>query len=157
MRHMKSNWDGMTTDHARPLNPRGRASAPRVGAWLAQKGYIPNLAIVSDSQRTKETLEGLLAYLPENLPTTFTRALYLAEPAQILAVLSAQAPAASSTLLIISHNPGIAELAANLVIDEPQHPKFYDYPTGATTVLEVPRDITPHSGKLLDFVVPREL
>ncbi|MEH6835791.1 MULTISPECIES: SixA phosphatase family protein [Falsihalocynthiibacter] len=157
MRHMKSDWDGMTSDHARPLNPRGRASASKIGFWLENKGFLPDLALVSDSQRTRETFDGLAPYLSQNLVLVFTRALYLAEPAAILAVLAAHKPAPTSTVLLLAHNPGIAALAATLVEEEPRHPKFYDYPTGATTVLEFDGEIAPHKGKPLGFVIPREL
>lgn len=157
MRHMKSDWDGMTTDHERPLNSRGRASAPLIGAWLAANGHRPDLALVSDAQRTQETYEGLSGHIPPDTETVFMRALYLAEPVEIMKVLTKYAPPPESTVLILAHNPGIAALAATLVEEEPRHPKFFDYPTGATTVLEFEGDIAPETGKLLGFAIPREL
>lgn len=157
MRHMKSDWDGMTTDHERPLNQRGKASAPLVGAWLVANGHLPDLALVSDAKRTQETFEGLSGHISEDTETVSTRTLYLAEPIDIIKVLAKHAPAPNSTVLILAHNPGIAALAATLVEEEPRHPKFFDYPTGSTTVLEFEGDIAPEMGKLLGFVIPREL
>lgn len=157
MRHMKSDWDGMTTDHERPLNPRGKASAPRVGSWLKANGHLPDLALISDATRTRETFAGLSDYITPNTEAVFTRALYLAEPMEIIKVLAKANFTADSTVLIVAHNPGIAALAATLVFEEPRHPRFYDYPTGATTVLEFDDGIAPEKGKLLGFVIPREL
>lgn len=157
MRHMKSDWDGMTTDHERPLNGRGKASAPRVGAWLKASGHLPDLALVSDAARTRETFSGLSEHINPDTATLFTRALYLAEPIEIIKVLSKADFTADSTVLIVAHNPGIAALAATLVSEESRHPRFYDYPTGATTVLEFDEEIAPEQGKLLGFVIPREL
>lgn len=157
MRHMKSGWDGMTSDHGRPLNARGHASAPLIGRWLAKHKHNPNIALVSDARRTQETFEGISEFFPKQLKTQFTRALYLSEPKEILQILAAQKYEESDTILIVAHNPGIAELAAVLVDDAPLHSKFYDYPTGATTVLEFSGEVAPQAGALIDFAVPRDL
>jgi phosphohistidine phosphatase len=56
MRHAKSSWtSGASTDHQRPLNKRGRHAAPRIGARLRDIGWIPDMVIASDSERTRET------------------------------------------------------------------------------------------------------
>lgn len=56
MRHAKSSWvePGMS-DHQRPLDPRGRADAPRMGRELATRGWAPRLVVSSDAARTLET------------------------------------------------------------------------------------------------------
>jgi phosphohistidine phosphatase len=55
-RHAKSGWDDPDlSDHDRPLNARGRGDAPKVGAWLRAKGYLPDAALVSSARRTQET------------------------------------------------------------------------------------------------------
>ena len=43
-------------------------------------------------------------------------------------------------MLLIGHNPGIAEFAQRLAIAPPANPRFEDYPTGATTVFRFFRD-----------------
>ena len=56
-RHAKSSWkSGEDSDHARPLNKRGRRDAPRVAAHLVGLGWVPEQVLSSDSQRTRETL-----------------------------------------------------------------------------------------------------
>ena len=65
LRHAKSDWSGgEASDHARPLAPRGREAARRMGAYIAQQGYCPALILSSDSRRTRETVELLLPALP---------------------------------------------------------------------------------------------
>ncbi len=156
MRHAKSSWNhpGLD-DHDRPLNKRGRRSAEVLGDWLRKKGYLPDEVLCSDSIRTKETLGGLridadkVEYLPE---------LYRATANQILRVLNR---ATGDTVLLIAHNPGIAGFAEGIVEEPPEHPRFLDYPTGATLVVVFDEDswdrVKWRGGRVLDFVVPREL
>lgn len=154
-RHAKSSWgDPFQGDHERPLNKRGRRSAPVVATWLRQSGWLPDEVFSSSAARTRETWErmGLQA------EAHFTRALYLADPEAMRQVLS---KARGQTVLMLSHNPGIAEFAHMLLQHPPDHDRFHDYPTCATTVIrfniENWADIQWHSGTVLGFVIPREL
>jgi len=157
-RHAKSDWDNpLETDHQRRLNPRGRRSAPLIGRWLAEKGYLPQDALVSDATRTRETFTLLGAQLPQ-MPVRFEPALYHACPDVMLRALrTAKAP----TALMIGHNPGIAALASMLLRQRVTHPAFNQYPTCATLVAEFDAEswstVTYNIGTALDFVIPREL
>lgn len=155
MRHAKSSWnDPALDDHARPLNGRGRASARLLGDWLRHRHYLPDQALVSDAARTRETFARL------NLPcdTAFLPSLYLADPQEMLRVLRR---ATGNCVLMIGHNPGIGWFAQTLVADPPPHPRFYDYPTGATLVAEFDvqswDEVGTGTGRSVDFIVPREL
>lgn len=107
MRHAKSAWDtSAPTDHARPLNERGRRDAPRMANELAARGWLPDTVISSDSERTRETWSRFAAHLDE--PTTevrFTRDLYHAGPTEIATACSTL-DAQTSTAMVIGHNPG---------------------------------------------------
>jgi phosphohistidine phosphatase len=157
MRHAKSDWSrGGLSDHARPLNRRGRASAKVLGDWLRAKTYIPDQVLCSSAERTGETLLRLgFRHEPETL---FTRALYLAEPQEMLDTLKS---ARGSCVLMIGHNPGICDMAQLLVNEPPAHDRFDDYPTGATLVCDFEadnwQDVYWRQGKVVDFVIPREL
>ena len=59
-------------------------------------------------------------------------ALYHAGPDVMLAVLR---HAKGDTVMMIGHNPGIAEFAHRLVSKTPVSPEFRKYPTGATLVV----------------------
>ncbi|WP_171179709.1 histidine phosphatase family protein [Ruegeria sp. HKCCD8929] len=155
-RHAKSSWDhpGLD-DHARPLNKRGRKSAKAIGAWLAEKGWEPDQVLSSSSTRTRETWERMGLDAPK---VSFTHDLYHASAAQMLRLLS---EAKGATVLMLGHNPGIADFAEEIVAEAPPHPRFFGYPTCATTVVRFDiddwRDVTRGSGEVLDFIIPREL
>ena len=59
MRHAKSSWNKPVSDHERELNGRGRASARAMGNWLRENDFLPKEALISSSERTRETFEGL--------------------------------------------------------------------------------------------------
>lgn len=155
MRHAKSSWDDPRhTDHERPLNKRGRSSATALGDWLRQSGHVPDLALVSSSARTIETFDRLqLTCDMDELPS-----LYHAGPQ---AMMDALQQARGATVLMIGHNPGIADFAAQLVTQPPTHPRFCDYPTCATLVAEFPKTewaaVRFGTAAPIDFVIPREL
>lgn len=158
-RHAKSGWDDPElSDHDRPLNARGRSDAPKIGAWLAGKGYLPDAAVVSSARRTQETWELVSPELGRAVAVTIRPELYLATAEVILAHLSAQCAA---SIMVIAHNPGIGEIAERLVATPPAHPRFRDYPTCATLVVEFPGDdwgmVDWEAGRAVDFIVPRDL
>ena len=155
-RHAKSSWDHPTlSDHDRPLNKRGRKSAPKMAAWLRHHGWIPDEVISSSAARTRETWQrmGLKAD-----KVRFQRRLYPADPGTILTHLS---KATEQAVLMLGHNPGIADFANRIVEKAPDHPRFLDYPTCATSVIRFDidkwADIQWHSGAVLGFAIPREL
>ena len=155
MRHAKSSWDDLTlSDHERPLNKRGRASASAMGKWLRKNGQVPDSCISSDSARTRETFERL----GFAIPVQFTPALYHAGPE---AMISRLASATGETILMIGHNPGIAEFAERLVPAPPAHDRFDDYPTCATAVIQFAtqgwNDIGWHTGQPIHFAIPRDV
>ncbi len=158
-RHAKSSWDDPDApDHDRPLNDRGKVAAADLGAWLASRGYVPNQVLCSDALRTRRTWSGIAPALPATAILELKPALYHAGPDVMLAVLR---HAAGDTVMMIGHNPGIAEFAHRLVARAPLHEAFQKYPTGATMVAELPVDRWEDAGfgtaQVLDFVVPREL
>ncbi|SIS82780.1 phosphohistidine phosphatase [Roseivivax lentus] len=154
MRHAKSDWQPGVEDHDRPLNGRGRKSATALGRWLRQTGHLPDAAVVSSAMRTIETF----GRLDLDCDVRRTRGLYLADVEQMLTELRQET---AETVLMLGHNPGIAYMADLCVAEAPDHPRFRDYPTGATLVAEFDIDdwseLETGTGRVADFVVPREL
>lgn len=155
LRHAKSSRnDPHMPDHDRPLNKRGRQSARAIGKWLNDNGIAPDEILCSDAARTVETYQrlkigGRLSLRPD---------LYLADADTIM---DAMRSAKGVCVMIIGHNPGIAEFAQRLVADHPPHGRFADFPTGATLVLDVPMVDwqAGHFGssRVVNFITPREL
>lgn len=159
LRHAKSSWDDpRLTDHARPLNDRGIAASADLGAWLASRGYLPDHILCSDSLRTRQTWSGIATALPAAPAADLKPALYQAGPDVMLAVLR---HAMGNCVMMIGHNPGIAEFAQRLVSRTPVAAEFQRYPTGATLVADFPveawTDAAFGTASVLDFVVPRDL
>ena len=114
MRHAKSSWtSGAPSDHRRPLNKRGRLAAPRVGARLRELGWVPDLVIASDSQRTRETWQRMQPEFPHTIEERFSSAFYhggLREIANACSTLTDDI----STLLVLGHNPGWEDAVGDL-------------------------------------------
>jgi phosphohistidine phosphatase len=158
-RHAKSSWDDpLTPDHDRPLNDRGKAAAADLGQWLDSRGYVPDEVLCSDALRTRKTWSGIAPALPGTPVLELKPALYHAGPDVMLAVLR---HATGNTVMMIGHNPGIAEFAGRLVVRAPANPDFARYPTGATLVVDFLTDAWAEvgfgQGAVVDFVIPREI
>lgn len=158
-RHAKSSWDDpLTPDHDRPLNERGKAAAADLGQWLASRGYVPDEVLCSDALRTRKTWSGIAPALPGTPVLELKPALYHAGPDVMLAVLR---HATGDCVMMIGHNPGIAEFAAKLVAHAPKNAEFARYPTGATLVADFTIDSWDQLGWGMgvadDFIVPREI
>ena len=158
-RHAKSAWDDpLTPDHDRPLNDRGKAAAADLGQWLASRGYVPEKVLCSDAVRTQQTWAGIAPALPATPVLALKPALYHAGPDVMLAVLR---HAAADCVMMIGHNPGIAEFAARLVAHPPMNEAFARYPTGASLVVDFMLDrwdqVDFGLGATVDFIVPREI
>jgi phosphohistidine phosphatase len=85
-----------------------------MGAFLAERGLIPDLVLCSSSRRTRQTLSlafGSLKALPD---TQFVDALYHATVPALIALIRA-APSTARHLMLIGHNPGLQALALDLI------------------------------------------
>ena len=155
MRHAKSSWATPDMDdHKRPLNDRGVISARLLGDWLRANDYLPDEILCSSAVRTQQTCDGLnLDIAPRIMDSLYH--------AGIETMLSSLRKAKGDTVLMIGHNPGIAGFAEMILSDPVDHPRFDDYPTGATLVADFPDNfwasVTFGSGEAADFTVPREL
>jgi phosphohistidine phosphatase len=156
-RHAKSSWDDpLIEDHDRPLNARGRLAATELGDFLASRGLEPEEVICSSALRTRETWDRVAGAVIETRPELrYCDKLYQAGPETLLEVLkTAHAP----TVMMLGHNPGIAEFARQLPAREILDPNFRRFPTGATLIVDFAiedwADLVFHQGLMLDFFTP---
>ncbi|MBI2739955.1 MAG: histidine phosphatase family protein [Rhodospirillales bacterium] len=165
LRHAKSAWsDPRLDDHDRPLNGRGERAAKAMADRIARQGPRPDLILCSTAMRTRQTLAPLLKRLDGPAPPiSLENGLYLASEDALLVRLRAVADDVP-TVLLIGHNDGIGQLAADLASDGPADALAAlraKYPTGALAVLRTPdgpwSELKPGSAKLLEFVRPRDL
>lgn len=163
LRHAKSDWPEGVADHERPLNGRGRRAAPLMGEAMAERGYVPERALVSSAKRTQETWALARAAAPL-LPAGLEEArLYHASVGMLMAVIG-KASEKTQSLALVGHNPGMEALAAGLVAEGPPaqwRRLSAKYPTGALAVIDCDiarwRDIRPKCGRLVAFLTPRDL
>ena len=154
MRHAEAGWHINTDDHERPLSASGIRDAKKIGSWLKEKAYMPDEVISSTSVRTRETL----SYLLLECPQIFERSLYLADAEQMKSTLQTLL---SETVILLAHNPGITELAHDLMNHEEKHENFMDFPAASTLVIDFKADrwseVKSDSGIFVDFVMPLHL
>jgi phosphohistidine phosphatase len=164
LRHAKSSWDHpQLKDFDRPLSSRGEAAAPRIGAFMAEHGIMPQLALVSTAVRTRQTLDLVLPWLPKRPVTVFEDTLYLATPTVMLARLR-RVEAGYGHVMIVAHDPGLHGLAMSLAgTGEPAllGALAAKFPTAALAVIDFDAGawpkVRPGGGRLRLFVTPKRL
>jgi phosphohistidine phosphatase len=161
LRHAKSSWDDPSLpDHERPLAPRGRRAATRIGRWLVENDARPQRVLCSSAVRARETFE-LLRLRLDTADVLVETGLYGAGADGLLARVRAL-PDAVDDVLLIGHNPGVADLCLLLATDGPERERIArKLPTGALALLETDGDSWSGLGEgamlLRELVLPREL
>jgi phosphohistidine phosphatase len=157
LRHAKSDWPEDVSDHDRPLAARGRRDAPLVGRWLARSGYAPDGVVCSTAHRARQTWELAAAQLEQPPEPRLEPRVYEATVLGLL-MLVRELPDELRTVVLVGHNPGLAELAVGLAAPPPQPPA--SFPTAAVAVLGIPGSWSssgPGEAKLLSFTTPSDM
>lgn len=138
MRHAKSDWGaGVATDHARPLNDRGRHDAPRMARRIDELGWRPDRVVSSDATRTRQTLELMeAAWGPPSPQVRLLATLYLAGIDALRSAL-ASVPMDDACVLALGHNPGWEDAVLWLCGEDTE------LPTATAVLLEHPAPAWP--------------
>jgi phosphohistidine phosphatase len=166
LRHAKSSWDDPgLSDHARPLNARGRRAAAALAGAMRDLGLQPDLVLVSSARRTLQTLEALTPF-DDNALIEPMDALYLA-PSSLLLDGVRKVPELVRSVLLIGHNPGLHELALALAGGNAAPGAAgaakrlaEGFPTGALAEITIAapwRAVAEGGGRLVRFLEPRDL
>jgi phosphohistidine phosphatase len=164
LRHAKSDRSAPgAVDRDRPLEPRGKEAAPRIGAYMARHGLVPDRVLCSTARRTHDTWTLVAAAFSKPPSVKFEERVYDASATSILDLVRETAEDVHS-LLVIGHNPGLQDLAGLLIasgdveIRERLREKF---PTAGLAVIDFPLDdwrkLHRRAGRLDRFVTPRSL
>ena len=163
VRHAKAEQVPGKPDHDRELAPRGRRDARAIGAWLSDPTHAValDLALCSTSQRTRQTLEGILAGGASVAQARFDERIYGGGAATLLELLR-EVPDSVNAVLVIGHAPGVPVLATALTHDESGPSDVIDrltrFPTSGLAVLGFEGSwstLELETAYLKDFVVPR--
>jgi phosphohistidine phosphatase len=162
LRHGKSDWGtDADEDFDRPLAKRGKRDARRMGQWMRRESLLPDYVISSPAIRARETCYRICKELGiSKNDIHFDRRIYEADVPSLLTVL-ADCPQGRNTILLVGHNPGLAELLAWLwgeKTDLPEDGKLL--PTATLAHLRMPRDwarLERGCGRMLVLTRPRSL
>jgi phosphohistidine phosphatase len=113
VRHAKSSWDfPHLNDYDRPLNERGKRDAPKMAHWLSLQDMKADLIVSSGAERAKNTAIAFQAVLDTSLK--IDDQLYHAGRSKLLNIIK-QTNDGINCLLLLSHNPGLNDLADYLL------------------------------------------
>ena len=145
MRHAKSSWkEADVEDHDRPLNKRGFRDSPQMADAIHERGWSPDLILVSSSKRTLQTLSGM-SHRFEGVLSEIRSEIYHATVNDLLLVLEDMHK--EGTTMVLGHNPG-SEILVNHLSGE-----WHVMPT-ATAVLLVE---SGEEWKVQEVIRPKEI
>lgn len=160
LRHAKSDYPGGVADFDRPLNPRGRAAALKMGEELRRLALAADHILASPAERVIETLTLVSDGYGGRMPVDYREELYLASPETLLGFI-AGTDVTHDRLLIVGHNPGLQQLALRLGAAGPARDAILaKYPTGALTEIALPIESwsdVDEPGPIERFIRPRDL
>jgi phosphohistidine phosphatase len=162
-RHAKASRKAPSgRDLDRPLSRRGRKAAARMAKWLAKAGYRPDVVLCSTAIRTRETLDFMKDALG-NAKVHFEGDLYLS-PADGLLERLRNLPGEADSVLLVGHNPGLQDLALQLIGGRAAKERVRiqtKFPTAALVRFKIDadtwRDLGPKTARVVDCVYPRAL
>jgi phosphohistidine phosphatase len=148
-------------DRDRPLTAEGERQAGDIGAWLARRGVLPDLALVSPARRTLQTWDRLRAELPSAPDGVVDERIYDNTVDGLLELLR-EADHDVRSVVLVGHNPAVAHVAG--VLDdgagsEPARTRLAaGFPPASVALFEVGTpfaDLAPGGATLVD-VGPRD-
>jgi phosphohistidine phosphatase len=156
IRHAKSSWKYPNLDDfERPLNKRGRKSAPIMGKILKKLKVTPDLVLSSPANRAAMTARIIAAsinYPLENI--RYSEAIYEFSESALIHVVK-QIDDAVNKAMVVGHNPAINGIA-NYIADQSRS----NIPTCGVFCVELDisswTKISEHCGKLKFFEFPKK-
>ena len=163
LRHSKTERpEAGERDRDRKLMARGRADAAVIGAYMARHRLIPDLVLVSPAQRAVETWALVGAAFSKAPRMMKEDRIYNASP-EALADLIRETDDATA-LLLVGHNPGLHDLATELIGSgniEARESLNEKLPTSGLVVIDFAFDdwskLHDCAGRLDRFVTPHSI
>ena len=149
-------------DRERRLTKRGRADAANVARYMISYCLVPDQVIVSPARRTQETWALLAKAFAEGPNVVTDEHVYEASAENLIDVIAKEHDGPS--LLIVGHNPGLHDLAIQLIGSGNAAAREHlseNLPTSGLVVIDLQLErwsqLQPHpqAGPLERFVTPR--
>jgi phosphohistidine phosphatase len=162
LRHAKTERAGPDErDRDRKLTARGRSDAPIIGAYMAQHRLVPDLVLVSPAARAEETWALVAPAFSKTPRVARDQRIYSASAAALVDLIR-ETGGDARRLLIVGHNPGLHDLALQLIgaADvEAVENLNENLPTSGLVVIGLAFDdwslLQDNAGRLERFVSPR--
>lgn len=162
LRHAKSDWgDAAQSDAERPLNERGVRSAYLLGDYIEQRELVPHRILCSTATRAMQTGELVSSAWKTSVSIDYLPELYMATPETIIGAIR-DANKKYQRLLVIGHNPGMAQAIYALVLrNNPKAARRIaeKLPTAGLAVVDFDADSWNdiQEGRLVDYQSPKTL
>jgi phosphohistidine phosphatase len=161
LRHAKTERaEAGERDRDRKLTARGRSDAPVIGAYMLRHGLVPDLVLLSPVTRAEETWALVAASFAKAPQVVKNERIYNAGPEVLVRLIRETRDA--HALLVVGHNPGLHDLAVQLIASgdiEARKRVKEKLPTSGLVVVDFPFDewsrLHIGSGRLERFVSPR--
>jgi phosphohistidine phosphatase len=137
-RHGKAEPESASgEDFDRRLTARGARESAAMGARLADMGFAPGLVLVSSAARTRETWTAAQPHFP-GAKVSVDAELYHADSGAVRQEAE-RAGRTADTVMVVGHNPGLQELAVQLLTEGSAPPSLVDrarrqFPTASAAV-----------------------
>ncbi len=156
MRHAKSDWGNNLPDIERPLNKRGKKSAPFMGEELIKRNKLPDLIISSPAKRAVSTAKRVIEAINYQKEMLIVKDFYFGYMEHILNSIR-EIGNENNIIMIVGHNPLWEDLVVELASDN----DFIAMPTAAVASLVFEIDdwnlVKENSGKLEWIITPKGL
>lgn len=146
-RHGKAVSDNAGDDFSRSITDKGKRGSQRMGVWLWQKKIRPDTIITSPAERAYVSAQKLCKAMGMDAASIEAdRRLYRADLKTLLSVL-ADCTRKKQRVLLVGHNPGLADLLMYLLAGKVPTPDDGKLLTTAALA----RLVMPDSWKELEF------
>ena len=155
VRHAKSSWkDPSLADKERPLNKRGRRSAPDMGRRMLEQGHRPDLIISSPANRALSTAKIIAQELGCDVSEILTDdQLYFSGSGGMQSILE-RLDDRYRKVMVVGHNPAMTSLMNIL-----GNTSVFNMPTCAIAVIGFDMaswaDLHSAEGELLGYDFPK--
>jgi phosphohistidine phosphatase len=154
LRHAKSSWDNASlADFDRPLNERGKNTAPFMGEVMTRREYAPSIVISSPANRAASTAKLVKEAAGFNAEIRYDDRVYEASPNSLRQVVS-ELDDAFESAMVVGHNPGMEGFIRYLTGE------VEAMPTAALGVIELNinswSEINADTGTLAEVIRPKD-
>ena len=113
LRHGHAHSDDGSPDRQRHIDKRGRRESKAAG--VAARRWVPDLALVSETVRTRETFDQFCEGLGQVVDVRYMEELYRSTVSMLRRQVATVPSAEISTVLLVGHDPTISELSEELL------------------------------------------